>query len=363
MTGTYLLALADAARPVVCAVAGAGQDARDWVVERVAAATGMPLLDAAAPLTRGVLATFCPDDPTHEYVGPVPFSGGQCETVYDITYAWEFRFRNNLGFEFDQRIPTSGTDTGFATGPLGAPFIRTQGNAIVFGVPTSGGASEKILSSSTFSTAWTLLSSNVITFDVTRQDGQPDDCGNPEPEGLTPKPPEASTGPTSVTYLDNNGTSVNVTIPFVDIEGFGVDINGNLNINFNLGGIRLQLGGNGEPKFNTQPNNLDPEDESPDTRAVLLGVFYTVTQEPIWANYNYVEGGKYYFPRCGSIRFEGNGKASEELQLNGESGYIENPNRDEFHTYVTTSYSGAFTIEFQPDRRRIPIIERLLLSD
>lgn len=214
---------------------------------------------------------------------PVDFSGGQCSSI-------AYRAVAQGTYQFETR-----TLEAFLTGPV-SPSYRTVSSGGTFnGEPAfsrqvkTGAASgwEPIgfsnMSESDANT-WKVVS-------LTRLDGQPDDCGDPDfrvPDG---GPVEV---PVTVTYEDNS-TTVNLAaiavfgIAYADVDlSINVPVTVRFENNFNIRGtLQIAPEFNFKPSFNVngpgnnddndEPNpdpNLDDDDPNePEDERPIIGVF------------------------------------------------------------------------------------------
>jgi hypothetical protein len=166
----------------------------------------------------------CPEDDDVEAVPP--FSGGQCPVNYTVTVA-------------GPPSPTGGPGTATRTvlGPVGGmcfPFISAVPPRVQIGVSgangcNTGGGGQGIVATS-FSGDWGIVS-------AVRQDGQPDNCGDPP---IDYPPPTNFTTNTDITYNVDNGDEVTITVPFV-YAPITANFDGTLRIpfTFDLGGFEF----------------------------------------------------------------------------------------------------------------------------
>jgi hypothetical protein len=109
-----------------------------------------------------------------------------------------------------------------------------------------------------------------VSFYFERQDGLPDDCGDPPPEIPDPPPPGWN-GPTTINITYNNNDGIDVTVPIgfvfgyadIDINGqleipitLNTDVTGNFNFDTNIDG-RIEFSNNGDINFNFGGRDFD----------------------------------------------------------------------------------------------------------
>lgn len=197
---------------------------------------------------------------------------------------------------------------------------------------------------------------------ITRTDGQPDAC----PENAIQIP----AGGTDVPLIQNDVnavTFIDTTIEYTD--GTSVVVQGDLNLlgttlrdnelvlQFNFDGLDFTFN---PLNFNVnigRGREWPPTDNQPENYAwfeLLIGINYNVVVEPDFSKTQFVNGGKYHIPRCGSIRFTGNGKQSEEFECHGDEGFIPNPNRRLFTDFVLTNQTG-YTLSASKETELLPI--------
>jgi hypothetical protein len=166
----------------------------------------------------------------------------------------------------------------------------------------------------------------VINISVARDDGLPDDCGDPSPD-VPPFPDSGTTVNIDVTYVNNEGDNVTelgdltifapvVIAPVTVVAPIRVDLpdvsfNGNivLSPDFN---IQLQ-----PPSFRRGPGDTDspPPPENPDTSPTtpqddstrrLIGAIATVTSNPsdgLATEVSSASGPDLFVPRMGTLSF------------------------------------------------------------
>ncbi len=188
-----------------------------------------------------------------------------------------------------------------------------------------------------------------------RLDGQPD-CPPPGSGPAIPGPgdiPDINIDPIAI-------TPINVDIDFgpggiVNVNGDlrltgPVIIGGALGLGFNFDGLDFNLFPNGTINIGGGRRQPPPgEPTTPpeeDSGRQLEGIKYTVTNTALNQSFDSVNQGRFYYPRFGSIRFEGKGVVSEQFPMNGEEGYIPNPEPAIFTDYRFTPYRTSNTANF-----------------
>lgn len=267
---SFLQALTDGVRDTYCSALNASADFWSLVGDGRQLGTVGPFpLDPADAIAQGLgvgSGLFCntppvpPPDP--------PFQGGQCDTAYTVMVTYT---RIRPGFP---SAPRSGTLSGL--GPISSIFIveepNESGNVFV-GVRGIFADGERTVGGFEGVGA----SGQNLQSTVTRDDGQPDDCGDPGPQ-IPPVPPNVTDGiPTPITFVDEGGDTVNLTptlfygnvvinanldatIP-VDIQ-FDADTSLSANLNLTTGDINFNIGsGSGQDETACPPT---PDDTIPD---------------------------------------------------------------------------------------------------
>lgn len=305
MVLTFAEAVTEATRATFCGIL-AVNDGINGFLEGIVEGGSLGFQDATRALRRSVCNNS--DDTV-----PIPsseFTGGQCPVLYDGSLRVS--------------VVVDGQDLSFnanffnVLGPIEGAYLEPVPgqNSVRYGVITESG---QVFVGATSATGVQGVSIN----NVIRQDGQPDDCGDPPPPPIQPYVP----GPTtvSITYEDNSQTTINedidITIfaPFVAIGGAiiaPVTISGNT---FSLVG-ELQL--TPEFKLNLEPSltiggsgQQDDPSEPPDypvglpdpgpSKRVIVGAVVTATQVTLGRKTEIEQGVNpdIFAPRIGNISF------------------------------------------------------------
>ncbi len=267
--------------------------------------SGNPLRNAARTFRR----VLC-DNPDAAQSSEVPTAtGGQCPVLYVV----------NSGDSWSSTTQGGGPSSRlFAQNEiLSGPFsIESERNNIQAAVnyylqtPSSGPRDELIYVKNDSLIGW------VPFLNISRVDGQPDNCGNTDGP-LYPRLPSVS-GPINITYNDNNGTVVNdgfdlnVFAPVlispgafrfpIALSAGGVTINGNLNLNGQLDlfpDANIGFGSGGG-----NPDGAEPAPPDPGKRLIIgCRVFSEVLQNTKVSRIKGDSNPDIYIPRLASVQF------------------------------------------------------------
>jgi len=272
----------------------------------------LPDIPSAGPFWNRVLCDRNEPIP----VPPPPFNGGQCPGVLYRFFATRTRFGPDDNCDEEVTNPQS-----LALGPVSGPFFREfdvsspdrigqewylvdgSGNEQSFGVsdrPRTCPAS-------------TLTVNNVV-----REDGQPDNCGDPGPV-IPPFPPEGDTVDIDITYVNNEGDTV---VELGDLRIFAPVVIAPVNI---VAPIRVNLPDvsfDGQivlaPRFDVVLNppvstdgpgveGGDDEQPEPDGQRELIGV-RVITSDPTAGGATTIFGQgaapNLYVPRLATVQYE-----------------------------------------------------------
>lgn len=256
-----------AVREVLCAAGGTQRVAIDVASKLNPRYKGSQLADFFERQNKA-LRSFCPLPPTEDVPDLTPgFSGGQCEDeAYTVVYQ---------GFANGQ--PTTGELTTAGLGPIGIKDVPAtnpdgstsdNGQRFMTSKNPSGGVFETLLGSYSPTSGPQILS-------VTRNDGEPDDCGDPPPKPLPPDAPPPTDPrpqfPDVTINLPDIGPVVVAFAPVVGIIYADVDarikipVKVNVNIpaiNFNFD-IDFNIDLN-DPDASPEPIPTEPEGDSDD---------------------------------------------------------------------------------------------------
>lgn len=320
-------------------------------------ATALEIMKQYSPLLPGDLVQYntprqlyravCDREPP-DLPSP-PFTGGQCDAVYNVRVVNDFVViaNGNVVDHSDQTIAVPGSIKGLQL--VGAEG-GTQTLNIIGGASGNPGATTYTFAAS--NTVSTLAIRNQAIVSVTRVDGQPDNCGNPP----TPVPPYTPGGNTYNTNLTYNSGGTAITIPVGLAFGYAaLNVNGQLNIpvrvqlnvdptfnvNFNLstGNIEFDFGGGAgrnpnspDVRITVQPYDTTTDDDSPtkppgtgipnpvkppdpSTDKVIIGCLVTVTTVALGNGKTLIgqeDNPDIYAPSMGNVNFlvPANGLAS-----------------------------------------------------
>lgn len=264
LAGDYLRNSASAARNTACDIYSRFPK---WAVGNVAIAS--PAWNAA----QGIVDSVCSSAPTYNPPPqPAPsFQGGQCQCA---VYRVSFSHTQNTG------TPQETTVIGFPQRVRGAVkgfFFRTNPNGSISAYLTHfGSASGVCLSTPQEIVLYTTLNKkdaySIKIDSIVREDGQPDNCGNPPPT-LPPQfleEPTAADRTPTVTVPDSKGRNINVPIylppdSLLDANfNLKVDVGG-ITFNFDAGGVSFNYGnknsGDGSPGSFSLPDVSAPDIE------------------------------------------------------------------------------------------------------
>ena len=294
----------EAARGVACGILTVNDEINRWW-----AASGLPFLDESAARQASALRRTLCDDPTNVPPSSPPFIGGQCPGVrYSINYT------GTVTEESGSTFPVNGNGI-IREGPISQEVNVPTGNDLTTSIVGSDGVTivAIIPNTSTF---------RFDTFDVTRTDGQPDDCGNPEPNPVGPYVPV--TVNQDITYVDNSMNTVvenfdvtllapvivggvvfaPVTIVNPDVEvNLNLRANGEFNFNFNF-----RDGNTEEPDQPVPPPSVPdfPEPpQEPGARRIVRVVVSSTVDVNIFRGtiLQSNDGPNLYVPRLASVQF------------------------------------------------------------
>lgn len=266
---------------------------------------------------------LCNDDPDDIPTLPPPFEGGQCAVLYDVDVL--FTASDN-----PISVPVVGPRMGTALGP----WVSVNTN-FTFRGTVNGNPNRYDYFIEAFNADGIRVSesgSNVPfsegTIQLTRVDGQPDTCGNPDVPPPPPFPPGGDTFDIDVTYQDNDGDIVDidgdVTIyapiiaPIIPVTVYapvtvdlgGVTFDGSLEFSpefkFNFGTPPGDDStGGGAPPSIPEPPDSDPDQPEDDSNVRLLGVVVRSQQSGriLQTEIAQVDGPTLYVPRIANVYF------------------------------------------------------------
>lgn len=321
----------------------------------------------------GILQAACPVPPPLPEPLPPPFEGGQCPGVlYTVRTNLKRQNLDNCN-EFETAF-----DVGNVPGPVGQPFpvefVENPCNDSEIGRVwnwTTGAGTVLFRSESS-----QVGLQNVEILEVIRQDGLPDDCGNPpSPEPTRPpitQPPPSPEIPTinpdgspgspiiitprvGPIFID---ASANIKVPVtVEISGPDIDVNTTIpvsvslpdfNVDFEFGGTGGGAGGEGgeeptppspiccpppPPELQPAPEEdpgEDPEDPPPPNRRRVGVVVSTVeVGETAAGTTVFTANPPLRVPRVATVQFEievgGTTSLSADTQVKSLNQYVEGP--------------------------------------
>jgi len=354
--GSFADGIRDGLRSAYCSqVAGSPQ----WFTNLRRVLVPRPLREGADNLYRWVCNQPTENAPP---LPPPPFAGGQCSVGYTVTVVYS-DIRNGTPRAFDATRNVVGPILGL--GPFSASdgdlsILRPQGNVPLGLVSIPFPCSEF---PENFTDCKAVISS------IVRNDGLPDDCGDPGPD--IPDEPAPINVDIDVTYGPNN--EFNITVPVVLAPVF-INAKGELNIpvtvkvspNFNItGNLEIFPGFEFSPSFPrgddggpitepppqnpTGPGTGDPEEpeEEPEEEPLIIGVLVAAVaqSEPRPSEIDQVSGPSIFAPRLATARF---GKLianqifwSEDIPVKGLRSYVPCPFQFGADTVVVNAERGV----------------------
>lgn len=239
---------AQSVREVACAAGGTQRIALD-VAAKVNPRFRGSALQRMFERQNKALRSFCPLPPADDIPDvTVPFQGGQCPgTTYRVNY-----IRTRSATIVDEETFT------FAVGPVGGFTESVDGNGILtISIVDMGGSRTR-----------TVLQGNpdVISASITsvvREDGQPDDCGNPPQPPLPPGSPPPTDPRPPDTNIDINLPGIGITnVVFAPVVGIiYADVDARVKIpvkvNVNIPAINFNF----DVDFNIDLNDPDADPE------------------------------------------------------------------------------------------------------
>lgn len=330
MAGSFFDELREGVRNATCAFLGTVENAVEFLLD----ITGNDDLFDPNPGYLGyrLLCNREPPSPP-----PPPFTGGQCAGVaYNITSQWQ-----TIG---DDGLPIAGTQVSWnptgLTGPItyiGPLQSQTNPNSVNRSVLYNGGSSR--INFGSLDTTGFAKTYELISASITRQDGQPDVCGDPPPI-INPPLPNSNVFDVDITYTDSDniditipvtitfapsyvGGNLEINMPFninADVDlGFNVEGVVNLStgaINFNFGAFPRLPSTDGSCKPNdTVPDpdtpdfpdgvpNPNPNPDPNDVPTVIRGVIVTAeVDNPQATQIFQIDNPDIYAPRLGNVAF------------------------------------------------------------
>lgn len=240
-----------------------------------------PLVDSSqvpiARMNRGLYRMFCNREPPAAYAPP--FEGGQCPVTYRVY--WRLFFQSQPG-----ATVTQDDLMGYTAGPIGEFELRITNppypSATLYGIRSTDGAAYPLGGSSTGSLGVPLGDQTRFEIlSIVRNDGAPDDCGDPPEVPVGPPQPDYNDIDIDINYSPHTGPDITVPVNFIfapvrvnlngevnipvkiDIGNINVPITGNLNIN--NPSLNLNFGNpNYAPTDKPTPDRYDSPDDTPD---------------------------------------------------------------------------------------------------
>lgn len=275
--------------------------------------------DNAAQLWRNASNIFCGRPPENiDAVGLGPLVGGQCPGISYSVQANGTRRINSSSPLTNWSINNSN-----ATGPLEVRDVPQSPGSITVGSQLFGNGQPLnalgVVSSGDLNNP---PESTILSMTVTRNDGQPDDCGN-VPRELPEYDPDNFTRPLPITYDGPGGVGVTLnptvtygptsitnaneyTVPFRLDFGVNGPLIGELNIS--TGDISFGSGNSGGDGDSNAPVELPPGEETDIPGVQIIGVRATSgVNLQIFQNQRITQAGgnpTIYGPRLANVAFQ-----------------------------------------------------------
>jgi len=322
-------------------------------------------------------------DPTGDYGPDVPFTGGQCPGVeYNVRIRRNsyLRRRCDNGSTFDvvidnfTSVDCYGPVLGLRDEPSAQGDCGASGRQVFLDAFDSNGdpLTATVYTVSLNPTAFAIDSVDIEIFEITRNDGQPDNCG--DPEGTVSEYNDYSET-VSITYEDNSETEITEDIDITLgplIVGIGgilyapvtigtgdIDISGQVvlapELSVDLWPDGLFGGGGNTDNPAPDPGEPDPEPTVSDERRRIIGAIVTVTNfdEDI-ARVTQVaqdDSPDIFVPRTGNVSFyidtPGGQAWTEPTPLRNVRQYVPCPAREGAVDVAVTEGTG-FTLAVTP---------------
>ena len=364
-------------RDGVCRILGDYDQAMRYAAQLVIGDAGPDLFERSPPgrIVNAASGLFCDRNPFP--TPPPPFVGGQCP---GIGYTVEIEgVGENTYYQREFYVKWRGTN---AIGPIGSPSnvgVQLGGTSALFiSVEYPAGNQNGLWSAEAYEVDPTMppgfarqpnnkILSATIT-NIIRQDGQPDNCGNPPYPSPTPMPIPDRTTPITIgdvnaqIALGNGIVQVNgdVTAPIrvnsPDFELTGIIIFNRGDINFNFGPTFPTFPGIDPPAIPDGPNEPD------DGKGQIIGVMVESEYEEIPGTTTYFYGANpdVVVPGVGVVSFLV--KAGErqgwtnEIMVKGKKQYIPCPSQLPALKVAGTPRLGV-TWKLTPVRAKVEPIE------
>jgi len=196
--------------------------------------------------------SFCNERPDNQPPLEIPFNGGQCPGV---------EYRVSTQYVWYNNPATCSPINGMASVPFWGPILNYRviledagggDQRITVDVYCAGPSGGPILDLDWFraltgnGSSSACPTTNLTSFVVTREDGLPDDCGDPFPD-INPDPGDEPPLPPDISLdiqIGNNNT-FNIPIDVTQDDFIDIDF-GDININFDGINIDIGFGGNGD---------------------------------------------------------------------------------------------------------------------
>lgn len=323
---TFLEGAGSAVKDAYCEFSsGAPPEWLNWLADQALPTWVIPGTETerffrSGPSLSDLICNRPPSGAKPEY-SPVPFSGGQCTTIYN----WSLKFsgvRDNGSIYDDEDFTPNFNRSRQILGPVSDPFIDIDTGL------WSAFDGEGILRP--------LRSANGVVdvtrreFELQRDDGQPDDCGNPPGKERPPFQSGPNEFDIDITFEPGSG-GPEINLPGALVFAFPVfNVNGNVTVPFTVESPQIYLTGDltlntGDVNFNfggesgnekcclDEGTDVDPpttEDDPPaeeeEERDIIVGTIITCSVVPDDFNgsiYGQGDGPLLFHSRLGNIYF------------------------------------------------------------
>lgn len=259
-------AVQDAVTSTACTLLGAASTyARNFegILGAIAPDVGLPVASPASGLS-AAYGLLC-DRPPPPLQNPPPFTGGQCVgTSYTIAFTVDF-VTGVTPPNTEVATPESGSLV--RTGAILSFQIENNDTSCGYRLVTTTGS--EFIGRATFPTFNKNELRNLRGLTVTPNFGQPDNCGDPDPDPIIPDP-DPTGDDIDITYENNEGDTItnnfNITFgsAYLDIDSQinlpvtitnndDSDFSINANLNFNSGNLNFYVGNPAYPPGSGRP--------------------------------------------------------------------------------------------------------------
>lgn len=252
-------------------LAGVADKAADFACDLYRDYPGAIIQSPIGAFNRGLMDSLCgPRNKLPPSPDTPPFSGGQCQCV---TYNVNLLLRSPTTGDNNDTVTVTGRVLGLSA--EGDPSQSETELMYLRYIPCDGSGNELAVQQFLVGTRGNGF--DVIITGVSRQDGLPDNCGNPGPDWDPNLPREIPDNRRSGNVVINNNDGTNIVLP-IAIVGSGNVINVNPNINVDVGGINIRFDfsgskidfGNGNPNVDQPRDRNNPNSDDFDRIEEIL---------------------------------------------------------------------------------------------